>query len=205
MEQHHVALPHQHLRRLAPVVAKHLPHYGEVAAVLLLHVGLARQQFVTRIALGNESALVRARLHHQGAVVLVDVDHGEPRGHAVRQVVPVLVQGVLRAFVEVHRLDRLRLVVEAVGERPVQAVVDQELQRERIVEMLIERALAVALLLPEPFELRSPGAQTVHVAGEPPTFLGREDAFENDLSILSIASPLRGRQTVMRTCHEPIP
>ena len=103
-----------------------------------------------------------------------------------------------------HRLDRLRLVVEAVGERPVQAVVDQELQRERIVEMLIERALAVVLLLPEPIELLSPGAQIVHVPDELPTLLGREDAFENDIAILPIASLLLGRQTVMRSCHGPI-
>ena len=104
-----------------------------------------------------------------------------------------------------HGLDRLRLVFEAVGERPVQAVVDQELQRERIVPVLVERALAVVLLLPEPVEVLPPGAQIVHVPNEPPTLLAREDPFEDDVAILPVAILLFGRQAGVRSCHWSVP
>ena len=171
----------------------------EVAAVLLVHVGLARLQFVARVALADQPALVRTRLYHQRAVVLVHVDHGDPRRHAVRQVVLVLVQGMLRALEEVHGLDRLRFVFEAVGKRPVQPLVDQEPQRDRVVEVLIERALAVVLLLPEAVELFLPGAQIVHVPDELPALLGREHTLQNHVAVPLIAIPLFLRKTRVRS------
>ena len=71
------------------------------------------------------------------------VDQGNPSRHAIRQIVLILMPGVFGAFEEVHRLDRFRFILEAIGQRSTQTRVDQEIHRLRVVQMLIERTKAI--------------------------------------------------------------